>query len=106
MVEHKQTCLKINVEQTVKLRSGSIKFKNNFKQIAVSFNIYGDFECNLEKTHTNERVNNTPYTEKISRSYSLQFYKEVVCVDDISNKPVVLYRAENSVYKFIEAILK
>ena len=34
------------------------------------------------------------------------FAFKVVCVDDNFNKPVVLYRAENSVYKFIEAILK
>ena len=30
-VEHKEICLKINGKQTVKLRSGSIKFKNYFK---------------------------------------------------------------------------
>ena len=30
-VEHKKICLKINGKQTVKLRSGSIKFKNYFK---------------------------------------------------------------------------
>ena len=32
LVEHKQVCLKMNSKQTVKLRSGSIKSKNNFKQ--------------------------------------------------------------------------
>ena len=29
--EHKETCLRITGKETVKLRSGSIKFKNYFK---------------------------------------------------------------------------
>ena len=40
LAEHKETCLKINGKQTVKLRSGSIKFKNHFKQLNVPFKIY------------------------------------------------------------------
>ena len=32
LIEHKETCLKINDKQTVKLRNGSIKSKNHFKQ--------------------------------------------------------------------------
>ena len=43
LVEHKETCFKINGNQAVKLRSGSIKFKNYFKQLSVSFKIYADF---------------------------------------------------------------
>ena len=42
--EHKETCLKTNDEPTVKLRRGSIKFKNHFKQLAVPFMIHPDFE--------------------------------------------------------------
>ena len=34
-IEHKETCLKINGKQNVKLKSGSIGFKNHFKQLAV-----------------------------------------------------------------------
>ena len=49
MVEHKEICLKINGKQIVKLRSGSIKFKNHFKQSAVPFKIYADFECNVKE---------------------------------------------------------
>ena len=44
LVEHKETCLKIKAEETVKLRSVSIKFKNHFKQLAVPFKIYAYFE--------------------------------------------------------------
>ena len=39
LVEFKETCFKINGNPTVKLRSGSIKFKNSFKQLAVPFKL-------------------------------------------------------------------
>ena len=42
--EHKETCLKINGKQSVKLRSDSVKFKSYFKQLAAPFKIYADFE--------------------------------------------------------------
>ena len=38
-VEFKETCFKINGKPTVKLRSGSIKFKDSFKQLAVPLNL-------------------------------------------------------------------
>ena len=47
-VEHTEICLEINGKQTVKLRSGSIKFKNHFKQLAVTLKIYDDFESFLK----------------------------------------------------------
>ena len=37
LIEHKENCLIINGKQSVKLKSGSIKFKNHFKQLAVPF---------------------------------------------------------------------
>ena len=43
--KHKENCLIINGKQSIKLKSGSIRFKNHFKQLAVSFKIYADFEC-------------------------------------------------------------
>ena len=46
--EHKNVCLKINSKQSVKVKSGSIKFKNYFKQLAVPFKIYADFESVLK----------------------------------------------------------
>ena len=36
---HKEVCLKINCKEAVKLKSGSIKFKNYFRQLAVPFKI-------------------------------------------------------------------
>ena len=62
--EHRKLCLEINGKQSLELKSGVTKFKNYFKQIAAPFKIYVDTECNLEKTHVNDRNNNPSYTEK------------------------------------------
>ena len=43
LVEPKEVCLEINGKLTVKLKSILIKFKNYFKELAVSFKIYADF---------------------------------------------------------------
>ena len=68
MTEHKEICLKINGKQTVKFRKDSIKFKNYFKQLAVLFEVYADFECILKKLQSDDKIsgsgNNASYTEK------------------------------------------
>ena len=46
--EHKEDCLSINDEQSVRLEKGTIDFKNYSKQIPVPFKIYARFECNLK----------------------------------------------------------
>ena len=65
--------MKINDKQSVKLRSDSIKFRNYFKQLAVTFKSYADFESVLKRIYTDDRGNNASYTKKISGIYSLQF---------------------------------
>ena len=50
--------MKINGKQIVKLRSGSSKLKNYFKQLAVSFKIYADFESLLNGVRGSDRNNN------------------------------------------------
>ena len=92
LLEHKETYFQINGKQTVKLKSDSIKCKNNFKKIAASFKIYPDFECNF---HTLRKI-------KIPCSFACK----IVRIDDKFSKPVALYGGENAVYKFIDAILK
>ena len=67
-VEHKETCFKINGKQNVKLRSGSIKFKNYFKQLTVSFKIYADFESLLGVRSSNKN-NNISYIENIKNTF-------------------------------------
>ena len=104
--KHRKICLEINGKQSVKLESGSIKFKNYFKQIAMSFNIYPDTECNLEKKHINHRDKNTLFTEKYQNHIPGSFTYKLVCVNDKVSKPIVFYREKNAILKLIEAILE
>ena len=105
MHEHKETCLKINHKQIVKLRSGSIKFKNNFKPLATPFKIYTDFECNVKGVKSNDK-NNSSYTKKYQALIPCSFAYKVVCVDDKFSKPVVLYTLKNAINRFIKTILE
>ena len=105
LTEHKKDCLIINGRQSVKLKSGSIIFKNYFKQLPVPFKIYADFECILKRVRGNHK-NNGSYTEKYQDHMPCSFAYKVVCVDNKFSKKVVLYRGKNAVYKFIKAILE
>ena len=106
MQEHKDTCLKIHGKQSVKLKGGSIEFKNHFKQLAVPFKIYADFEVVLEGVKSSDKNNNTSYTEKYQDHIPCSFAYKVVCIYNKFSKPVVRYRWRNAVHKFIEAIFK
>ena len=72
----------------------------------MSFKIYADFDCNVKRVKCSDRGENTSYTEKDQDHIPFSFAYKVDCVDDKFNEPVVLYRGENAVYKFINAILK
>ena len=90
---------------SVKLKSGSIKFKNYFKQSSVPFKIYADFESILKGAQINIK-NNASYTEKYQDHIPCSFAYNVVCIDDIFSKKVVLCRGKNTVYILIKAILE
>ena len=60
--------MKINGKQTVKIRSGSIKFKNYFKQLALAFMVYADFESLLNRVRLVIK-NITSYFKKISETF-------------------------------------
>ena len=62
--KYKENCLKRNGKESVKLKSVSNKFKNHFKQLAVLFKIYTDFECNVKGVKSNDGDKNTLYTKK------------------------------------------
>ena len=108
LMKYKKICLEINGEQSVKLESGTIEFKNYFKQVAVSFKSYADFESLLKGFQINDREKNTSYTEKYQNHIPCSFaYKyKAVCIDDKFNKEAVLYRGKNAFKRFIEAILE
>ena len=87
--EHQKVCLKINGKQSVKLKSGSIKFKNHFKQLAVPFKIYADFKSILKGVKNNVK-NNALCTKKYKDHIPCSFAYKVVCIYDKFSKPVVL----------------
>ena len=106
MIQHRKSCLKINGKQTVKLKGDSIEFKNHFKQLAVPFKIYADFESLLKELKSSDKNDNASYTEKYQDHIPCSFVYKVVCIDNRFSKIVVLYRGENSISRFIEAILE
>ena len=57
LTEHKKVYLSINGAQSVRLKKGTIEFKNCFELIPVPFQIYADFECNLKTVETYEVLN-------------------------------------------------
>ena len=106
LLEHTKNCLIINGKQTVKLKGGSIGFKNYFKQLAVPFKIYANFESLLKGVKSSDRNTNSLYTEEYHEHIPCSFGCKVVCTDNKFSKKVVLYRRKNAVYRFIEASLK
>ena len=102
MTEHKEVCLSMNGELSVRLQKVTIKFKNYLKQIPVPFKVYADFECNLESVESYEGSCSKKYQDHIPCS----FVYKLVCVDDESTKPIVVFRGENAAYEFIKIILK
>ena len=90
MIEHKENCLIINRKQSVKLKSGSISFKNHFKQLPVPFRIYADFECISKNVERDFIKNNSSYTERYQSHIPCSFAYKVVCIDNKFSKNVVL----------------
>ena len=89
LMEHKEVCLMLNGKQNIKLRSGSLKFQNYFKQLAVSFKIYADFEPVL-KGIQKDGGSNASYTKKYQEHIPCSFAYKVVCIDDRFSKSVVI----------------
>ena len=102
LTEHQKVCLSINGAQYLGLEKGTIEFKNYFKQIPVLFKIYADFKCNLKNVESYEGFYSKKYQDHVPCSFA---YK-LVCVDDKFIEPIVVFRAKNAAYKFIEEILK
>ena len=61
--------------QFVGVEKGTIKFKNCFKQIPVSFKIYADIEYNLESTEVYEGS----YTKKDHDHVPCSFPYRLIC---------------------------
>ena len=102
LTKYKEVCLSINDAQSVRLKKGTIEFKNYFKQIPVPLKIYADFECNLKSVESYKGFYSKKYQDHVTCSFA---YK-LVYVDDKFTKPIVVSRGENTAFKFIEAMLK
>ena len=59
-------------EKTVKLRSGLIKFRNYYNQLAVPFKVYADFEYLLKWVRSNDK-NNTSCITNIKHTFIAVF---------------------------------
>ena len=70
------------------------------------FKIYADFESVLKEVKSNDRNNNSSYTEKYPKHIPCSFAYETACIDDKFSKLIVIYRGKNVVYRFTEAILE
>ena len=90
----------INGKQSVRLKSGSIRFKYYLKQLAVLFKIYADFECLSKRVQSGDR-NNSSYIEKYQDHIPCSFAYKVICIDNKFSKKVVLYRGK---MQFVETL--
>ena len=76
----------------------------------MSFTVYADFECNVQKIKSTEkssdRRDKTSYTKKYQEHIPCNYAYNVVCVEDKLSKPIFLYRRKNTVSKFIKTILE
>ena len=110
LIKHKENCLQVNGQQAIKMPDKDdniLKFTNHHKQLPVPFVIYADFEAITEKISGCKPNNNKSYTEAYQKHKDCGYgYKVVCCYDDKYTKPEQIYRGENAVYKFMEAMLE
>ena len=76
---------------SIKVKSGSISFKNYFKELPVPFKIYVDVECILKRVRGSHK-NNGSYTEKYQDHIPCSFAYKIVCFDKKFSQKVVLYK--------------
>ena len=101
-IKHKENCLNINGEQSVRLEKGTTEFKNYFKQIPGPFKIYADLECNLKNTESSEGFYSKKYQDQVLCSFA---YK-LICVDDEFTKPKLFLEVKTLLLNFLKQFLK
>ena len=102
LTKHKEDCLSINGNQSVKVEEETIESEIYFKPIPVPFKVYADFECNSEGVESYEGSYTNKYQDHVFCSFS---YK-VLSIDDRFSKPIFVLRGENVAYEFIKAFFK
>ena len=107
--KHKTICMTINGKQAVKMpeKGKTIKFQNYHRQLPVPFVIYAEFEAIIEKIQRCQPNNDKSYNEAYQKHKDCGYgYKVICCYDDKYTKPTKIYRGENAVDKFMEAMLE
>ena len=98
---HKKQCLLINGSQAVNYKSGIIKFTNHNKQMPILFKIYADTECFLKRTKLEEGEHTIKYQEHQPNSMGAK----LVCIDDRSTLPSIIFKGKDCINKFITWVL-
>ena len=109
LTEHKNNCISINGKQAINMpeKGEKVYFKNHHKHLPVPFIIYADFEALTEKIQGCQPNNEKSYTEAYQKHIDCGYgYKVVCCYDDKYSKPVQIFRGENAVHQFMEAMLE
>ena len=104
LIKHIENSLIINGKWSIKLKSGSIGFKNYFKQVPVPFKIYVDFECILKGVKSSDKKNGS-YTEKYQTQIPSSFAYNVACADNKFSNNVVLYRGKFLMKQFLMSMI-
>jgi len=110
LIKHKDNCIQVNGEQAVKMPdkdNNILKFNNFQKQQAVPFVIYADVEAITEKVQGCMPSDGKSYTEAYQKHKDCGYgYKVVCCYDDKYTQKEQIYRGENAVYQFMEAMFE
>ena len=109
LTRHTPNCISINGVQGVKMPGEKefVSFRNYWKEQAVPFVIYADFEAITEKVDSCQPNNKKSYTNVYQKHTDCGYgYKVVSCYNDEFTSPTQVYRGENAVYKFMEDMLK
>jgi len=110
LTNHKENCIQVNGQQAINMPdvgNNTLKFENFHKQLPVPFVIYADFEAITEKIQGCIPSDEKSYTEAYQKHKDCGYgYKVVCCYDDEYTKPEQIYKGENAVHLFMEAMLK
>ena len=81
-----------------------LEFKNIGKQMKVPFIIYADFEALNSPINSANNSPDSSYTESYQKHEPCGYAYKVVCIDSRYTKPTKLYRGENCIEEFMNAL--
>ena len=104
--DHRELCSKKRAQRFDFPKDGeTTKFKNIRNQLNVPFVVYCDFECCTSQIQTCQNQP-APSTEAYQHHEPSGFCFLSVCDNPIFNQPPVVYRGDNAVDKFFDALMK